>query len=146
MYHIKVPGYAQRTGKRLLLMPAYFQAGTPTRFPESTREFPVYFHYPWCESNFIRIKLPENYSLDHGDSPAGFKFPPVGEYNLKLGITSDNSTLVYKREFKFGGDGLVLFEQKQYPALKQIFDRVHENDNHMLTLKVKTPVVNSGAE
>jgi len=42
-YHVKVPGYAERTGKRLFLRPAFFQFNTPARFVESARKYPVYF-------------------------------------------------------------------------------------------------------
>src|SRR5690242_53312 len=39
-YHIKAPGYAQRTGKRLLFVPNYFKIGNMALFPESKREYP----------------------------------------------------------------------------------------------------------
>ncbi|HKR59106.1 MAG TPA: DUF3857 domain-containing protein, partial [Pyrinomonadaceae bacterium] len=35
-YHIRIPGYAQRTGKRLFFEPAFFQHGVGPLFPAST--------------------------------------------------------------------------------------------------------------
>jgi hypothetical protein len=36
-YHIKIEGYAQRTGKRLFVTPAFFEAAMPARFSAATR-------------------------------------------------------------------------------------------------------------
>src|SRR5262245_58567930 len=44
-YKIRVPGYAERTGKRLFLQPAFFQKGVGTLFPTSGRQHDVYFHF-----------------------------------------------------------------------------------------------------
>lgn len=134
-YHIKIDGYAQHTGKRLFLNPAYFEAGLETFFTSDTRELPVYFEYPWSESDVVTIHLPEGYQLDHADAPGSVKFDPVGAYVVKM-FVSDKSTLEYRRTLQFGKDKLLLFEKTSYPTVKQIFDRIHGADNHMLTLKL----------
>src|SRR5207253_10552976 len=46
-YRVRVPGYAQRTGKRLFLQPAFFQKGIGALFATSERKHDIYFHYPW---------------------------------------------------------------------------------------------------
>src|SRR4029079_15215858 len=48
-YHIRVPGYAQRTGKRLFLQPEVFEHGRGSLFPSTNRKYDVYFNYPWSE-------------------------------------------------------------------------------------------------
>ena len=57
-YRVKVPGYAQRTGKRLFVPLSYFQHGHPARFPASERKYPVCFEYPWTEEDNVTIKVP----------------------------------------------------------------------------------------
>lgn len=42
-YHIRVPGYAQRTGKRLFLQPSFFEHGTSALFSSASRKYEVYF-------------------------------------------------------------------------------------------------------
>ncbi len=69
-YHVRVPGYAQRTGKRLFLQPAFFQKGLGALFASSTRKYPIYFHYGWSEDDKVTIKLPPGYAPDNPDSPA----------------------------------------------------------------------------
>ena len=44
-------------------------------------------------------------------------------------------TIVYDRDFRFGGDGPLLFERSLYPSVKQFFDLVDVADDHALTLK-----------
>lgn len=134
-YHVKIPGFAQRTGKRLLFAPNYFNAGEPAIFPSGKRDYPIYFKYPWSEWRSIQIKLPKGYELDHGDAPGGINFAPAGEYKIQIGISKDETTLVYQRQFAFGMNGIILIPETNYGALKAIFDAVHEGDGHMLTLK-----------
>ena len=78
-YHIRVQGYAQRTGKRLFLQPAFFQHGLGPLFSASSRTHAVYFHYPWSEEDDVEIDLPEGFSLESPDAPASFGSPPVSE-------------------------------------------------------------------
>lgn len=134
-FHIKVPGYAQRTGKRLFLQPAFFQHGVGPMFPTSERRYPIYFHYPWSESDSVLIALPEGYSVDSGDAPGPFNVQQVGSYEPKLGLTQDGRTIEYHRDFKFCANNVLLLPTASYPNLKQIFDVLHERDNHTLSLK-----------
>ena len=137
-YHIRVPGYAQRTGKRLFLQPAFFQHGTRPLFSASSREYPVYFHYPWLEDDEVTIDLPAGFALDNADAPVPFGDSAVGEYRPSIGVTKDGRTLVYKRNFFFGANGNILFPATVYPQLKQFFDVLNKSDNHTITLRQAT--------
>jgi hypothetical protein len=130
-YHIRVPGYAQRTGKRLFVQPAFFQRGIGVLFSAADRKMPVYFHYPWKEDDSVTIKMPAGYKLDNADSPTPFAADKVAKYEVKLYVVR-NEDLLYKRTFSFNG---LLFPTKNYTWLKQIFEAVHEQDNHTITLK-----------
>jgi len=137
-YHIRVPGYAQRTGKRLFLQPAFFQHGTRPLFSASTREYPVYFHYSWLEDDEVMIELPAGFALDNADAPAPFGDRAVGAYTPSIGVTKDGHTLVYKRNFFFGAGGNILFPATSYPQLKNFFDVLNKSDNHTITLRQTT--------
>jgi Domain of Unknown Function with PDB structure (DUF3857)/Transglutaminase-like superfamily len=131
-YKIRVPGYAERTGKRLFLQPAFFQKGVGPMFPTSGRQHDVYFHYPWTEEDHVVIELPEGYALDNAESPGDLSFGDLGHCNVKVGVTQDQRTLEYKRSFRFTG---LIFPKNSYPNLKQAFDVLHQRDNHTITLK-----------
>jgi Transglutaminase-like superfamily len=134
-YHIRIPGYAQRTGKRLFLQPAVFQRGVSPLFSASERKYQVYFHYPWSESDEVTIDLPTGYSLDNADAPAGFGSSEISAYKPSIAVTTDGRTVIYKRHFFFGGGGNILFPVTAYGPLKTYFDQLHKQDSHAITLK-----------
>ena len=47
-------------------------------------------------------------------------------------MTKDRVSLLYKRKLSVNG---MLFPVTSYAGLKQIFDMVHKEDNHQVTLK-----------
>jgi len=134
-FHIRVVDYAQRTGKRLFFQPAFFQKGVKPIFPTSQRKYPVYFHFPWSEYDEVQITLPSGYELESPEGLHPITSGTVAGYELRLFISNDRKTLTCRRSFFFGGNDRILFEAKEYPALKSFFDAINEADNHTLTLK-----------
>lgn len=137
-YKVRVQGYAERTGKRLFLQPAFFQKGYPAMFTASERRTDIYFHFPWLEQDHITIDLPAGYVLDNANQPGPIEFGAhIGAYQLSLGITKDQQTLDFKRNFQFHQ---LLFKKENYPFLKQVFDAIKESDSHIISLKQGGPV------
>jgi len=134
-YHVRFPGYAQRTGKRIFLQPAFFQYGRGPLFATASRKYPIYFHYPWSENDLVEINMPKGYALDNADAPAPFGSGDISQYKPSLSVSPDGSLLVYKRSFFFGGGGNVLYPVESYPTLKQFFDTLHKQDGHSIALK-----------
>jgi uncharacterized protein DUF3857/transglutaminase superfamily protein len=133
-YHVRIPEYAQRTGKRLFFQPAYFHKGIEPMFSAGTRRYPIYFHYPWSEEDEVTIQLPKGYSLDNADRPAPIS-AGISKYEVRMGISNDNSTLHYGRSFFFGQRDVLLFTVDKYELIKRLFDEISKADNHMITLK-----------
>jgi hypothetical protein len=134
-----VPGYAQRTGKRLFFQPGFFAKGIDALFSAGTRKYPIYFHFPWAEEDDVTISLPKGFAPDNADRPAPISAGAVSKYEVKMGITKDNATLKYNRTFFFGGGDSILFPVETYDTLKRLFDEIHKSDNHMITLKQIAP-------
>jgi Domain of Unknown Function with PDB structure (DUF3857) len=134
-YHVRVPGYAQRTGKRIFLQPAFFEHGLEPMFSGTDRKHMIYFHYPWSEEDEVTIDLPDGYALDSPDAPSAFSGGVVSEYKPSAAISKDGKTLIYRRSFFFGGGGNILFSSSSYNQLKAYFENVHKQDNHAITLK-----------
>jgi Domain of Unknown Function with PDB structure (DUF3857)/Transglutaminase-like superfamily len=131
-FHIRVPGYAQRTGKRLFLQPGFFQKGIGAMFPASTRKLAIYFHYAWKDEDEITVELPAGFTLDNADAPAPVKAGDLVDYKIWMGVTKEGNALQYKRTFIFNA---LVFPASSYAPLKQVFDLIHEADNHTITLK-----------
>jgi hypothetical protein len=135
-YKIKIPNYAQKTGKRLFLQPGFFEYGESPKFSSAKRAYPIYFNFPWSEDDDIQIELPAGYSLDNADAPVGLADPDkITSLTFEVGIDQKTRTLTYKRKMFFGGKGNILFPAGAYSAVKNMFDAFNKADNHIITLK-----------
>lgn len=131
-FHIKVENYATRTGKRLFLQPAFFQFGEVAFFTNAQRKYPIYFEYPYLEASHVEIALPTGFELDNAESPSSFNANDVVKYDVSLKVATDSKVLLYNRTLKING---MVFPVETYAALKQVFDLMHKQDNHQVTLK-----------
>lgn len=128
-------GYGQRTGKRMFVQPAFFQAGGKPLFGESQRKYPIHFRYPFSDVDRVSIKLPLDLTLDQPTAPGSFKIGETAEYKTSLAAGSGGQELIYTREFFFGNKDQIYFPTEAYPSLKKVFDHIHEQDGHTMTLK-----------
>jgi hypothetical protein len=135
-YHVKVPDYSVRTGKRLVLQPNYWVAGRKPRFPASQRRYPVCFEFPWSEQDTLTIDLPPGVVVDAAASPEPITIVNLGAYQAKVQPAPDGRRLSYDRSFSFSAS---LIPAGSYAALKGVFDRVHAADGVQATLRPEDP-------
>lgn len=90
---------------------------------------------PAKQSGKVTIQLPNGFALDNADAPAAFSAGAVSKYDLKVGMTKNQKTLVYNRSFFFGGNDIILFPPDRYEQVKQLFDQLNKGDNHTITLR-----------
>lgn len=137
-FKIRVPGYAQRTGKRLFFQPGFFEHGGKTQFTAKDRKYDVYFHYGWSEEDDITFELPDGFTLDNADVPVPItpqKTNDICALSIKMSVSNDKKTLIYKRSFFFGGRGVIQFPVTSYAAIKNLFDMFRTADDHSLALR-----------
>lgn len=135
-YNVRIPNYAQRTGKRLFFQPNFFEYGVKPIFSSAVRKHDIYFAYPWAENDFIEIKLPNGFELESPDSPGEIADPSrIGALSIKIGASA--AIVRYQRKFHFGGGGRILFPVESYPVLKNLFDAFNKADTHIITLREK---------
>jgi len=135
-YKIKVPSYAQKTGKRLFIQPGFFAYNKNALFSSGTRKYDIYFRYPWAETDQIEIQLPAGFALDNPDTPGQVADPNrIGSDTILMQYDTNANTLKYNRKFYFGNDGNILFPNQSYAALKGLFDAFQKADTHTITLK-----------
>ncbi len=135
-YKISIKNYGQKTGKRIFVQPGFFEYGSPAVFSSATRNYGVYFPFPWSESDDIEIKLPKDFLLDNVQAPGDVSDPSkIGSLKVQLYIDKTNNILIYKRAFHFGGDGNILFPVDTYTPIKALFDAFQKSDSHTLSLK-----------
>lgn len=138
IYKVRVPNYAQKTGKRLFFQPGFFEYGKGPMFSSATRKYDIFFHYPWSETDTVEYALPEGYALDTADSPApiadGSK---ISSLDINIAVSQTAGVMKYDRKFFFGGNGNYLFPASSYEAVKAYFDAFHKANSHSITLKQK---------
>jgi hypothetical protein len=128
-FRVRVPAYATRAGKRIVLPPAFFQRGVPQRLTASERRTPVWFPTGWLEEDEVRIGLPEGFVAEDLSWTAPFL---LGTGNLyKASVAMEGRTLAYRRSLSFAGG---LFETKLYPPLRQAFGQVSSSDGREVVL------------
>ncbi|CAN5734013.1 hypothetical protein BH20ACI4_BH20ACI4_07740 [soil metagenome] len=137
-YKVRIPNYAQKTGKRLFFQPGFFEYGSNPAFSTATRTHNIYFPYPWSEQDEITIEMPQTFEIDSADAPAAVADPSnIGSLDISIGVDKAANALVYKRKFHFGGNGKILFPVSVYQPMKNLFDGFHKADTHTITLKQK---------
>lgn len=137
-YKVRVPNYAQKTGKRLFVQPGFFTYGTKPLFAAATRKYGIFFRYPWSEHDEVEISWPAGFELDSEDAPADLADPSnIGSVKFDLMADRTNRVLRYVRKFHFGKGGKVLFDSGVYGPVKGLFDEFHKADSHTITLRQK---------
>lgn len=132
-YVVAIPGYAQKTGKRMFLQMDYFDRGQPARFPSSSRRYPVFFDYAWTEEDQVTVKVPPGYSLESPEAPGPVDLGEIGSYQVT--VMAGAGKMVHQRKLVFGRGGRLVFPVAAYPLLKQAFDEIHKRDQHALALR-----------
>jgi len=132
---IKVPGYATRTGKRMLLQPAFFERNILPRFTEATRKWDIYFSYGWSEEDDVTIDLPDGWVTDQPSAPSSANLGSVGKYTVSLKQTPDGHKLLYHRDFEWGRDSKLVLPVTAYPDVKKVFTFMRDQDDFTITLK-----------
>ena len=135
-YKVRIPNYAQKTGKRLFLQPGFFEYGSTPVFSSADRTQTIFFPYPWSEQDEILIEIPENFEFESAGSPEEVTdAEKIGLLNINIGIDKINRKLIYKRNFHFGSGGRTIFPVSAYPQLKRLFDDFNKADSYTLTIK-----------
>lgn len=135
-FKVRVPNYAQKAGKRLIVQPGFFEYGSNPVFSAETRNYDIHFPYPWSEEDLIDIHLPQDYALDAADAPAELFDPKhIGGLKIEMAIDKQANILRYRRKFHFGGGGNTLFPSTAYTPLKALFDAFHKADTHAVSIK-----------
>ncbi|HUK88989.1 MAG TPA: hypothetical protein VLZ81_01210, partial [Blastocatellia bacterium] len=128
-YESLSPTSASSTERRLLLRPAVLARKDESLFSSDTRINKVYFHYPWSETDRVNIEIPDGLTPEQLPDDVTID---IGALNYRASFHRDGNTVVYERKLSVNG---IVFDVDEYPTLKAFFDRVHQADQSVLSLK-----------
>jgi hypothetical protein len=145
-YKLKVAGYADTAGSKIILTPGVFKHGAAAFLTAETRQYPIFFDHAWSEHDDIEIILPEGYILDGATAPTnvGDSAGTLG-VRYSVGYKGKSRTLTYKRDFALGANGMIAFQAASYPVIKNLFDGINRSDEHTIVLKPKPAPTDSPA-
>lgn len=132
-YHIRVPGYALRTGTRLSIQPAFFQKGAEPLFARAERKDGIHFPFPWSEEDVVTIELPAGFIVE---DPSPRKGIDVGGASYEPSLKIDGSRLEFRRSLAAAKRGVV-YELPAYEPFRAFFAAVQRGDSEPVLLRRK---------
>jgi hypothetical protein len=127
-FDLKVPGWAESTGRRVMLPEGLFGAPEKHVFDHANRVHPIYFKYPNSRLDDISIELPEGWRVS--------SLPAAAEENQKIivyTVKAENDKGVLHISRKFNTD-ILLMDSKYYSALQDFYRRIRTHDEQQIVL------------
>ena len=144
-FKISTPVLVSGGSNRFLLPTNIFQFSQPAMFVHNEREYPIYFDYPSCEIDDIRIQLSGGLQVENlpssETSQLKFALSNVGRKqeknervyaSYKVERKQDKNELVINREFVIDEFSFLTI---QYGNLKAFYDKMQESDQQQALLK-----------
>jgi hypothetical protein len=127
-FNVEVPNYASLAGKRLLIPAFLFQLKQNQAFAHTQRKYPVYFPYPFTDTDSVTIKVPAGLTLESIPPQQDAKLPYARYQNVSQ---FDGTQLVTQRQLAFNG---IYFDVDKYSELKSFFGKVQTGDEQQAVL------------
>ena len=128
-YKLTVQGWASGAGHRTVLGATLFGNEEKHTFEHANRVHPIYFRYPYEETDDVNIDLPLGWKVQ--SAPADLvKDAKVISYSRKA--ESKNSTIHVQRDFKVD---IIQLDPKYYPALRSFYELVRTGDDEQIVLQ-----------
>lgn len=131
-YRARIPGYAARTGKRLLVNPSYFRKGGTPRFTAAERQEPVLIAAPESDDDTVTIKLPKGFAAEETHWGVPIEAGKLGSYRSSIAVTDEGRTLTYVRKLRIKAG---FYPVESYLAIRDAFDRFNQRDAKVLALQ-----------
>jgi Domain of Unknown Function with PDB structure (DUF3857) len=127
---LTIPSFGTGAAQRMLLPLEIFEATETASFASEKRYNAVYFHYPYEETDDLKLHMPPGYKAE--------TMPPDRKVNLgavsyDLSTTAaPDGTVEVKRHLMVNG---ILFSKDQYPTLRRFFAVVKTNDHAQMVFQ-----------
>lgn len=128
---ITSPNYATITGKRLFIMPNFFNRSGDKLSTEEERKFDIEFSYPYIDTDSIHINIPEGYSVESMPKSVT-KNTPYGKYSIQFSVNNNVINVARKTEAVAG-----TFSKTEYNAIVKYFEDMYKADRSKIVLVKK---------
>ena len=121
-FSVELPNYATVAGKRLLIPAFLFQSKENRAFAHAQRKYPLYFPYPFTETDAVTIKVPSGFTPESIPAAQDAKLGYARYQNVS---NFDGIQLLSQRQLAFNG---IYFDLDKYSELKSFFGKVQAGD------------------
>ena len=135
-FHVEIPSYASIAGKRLLIPSYLFRVKQNAAFKQNERKYPVYFPYPFSETDEVSIKVPAGFSVESVPGEQEARLSYAGYQSVS---NFDGSQLLTQRQLLFNA---FYIDLSRYAEVKGFFNKVQTGDEQQAILQNK----NAGAQ
>ena len=122
------------SGGQLQMGGSLFEASTKSRFASTGRQTPVYFGYPFQNTDAVRIAFAKDMTVKSVPAPEKLMFQKTGAYSF----TADSApgSVTFRRDLVVGNG---LYPVNDYSELRGFFEQVETKDREpaVLALAVK---------
>jgi hypothetical protein len=134
-YDLKVPGWAASAGQRTLLPVGFFGAQDKQVFQHATRIHPIYFKFPYQQTDDVIVELTPNWKMTNIPQSrkkdfAVFTYERTGE--------EANGSLHFNRRFTLNA---MYVQTKYYETVESFFEFVRAGDEDQAVL---VPIKSNG--
>lgn len=141
IYKVKIPGYADVAGDRILFNPSIFQEGGRPVFADETRTEPVRFPYRHYVQDKVTFKIPDGYLHESSEGvPDTYDGPLLVRKSMIA--EEEQGTLVYQRLHTLKHTAI---SGEYYGVVKREFDLMNEIDDRPVSI-VMNPEYALGGE
>jgi hypothetical protein len=126
---LTIPSFAMGAMQRMVMPIEMFQMSQMAEFSAEKRVNAVYFHYPFEETDDIKLRLPAGYKAE--SLPQDRKIN-LGAVSYEISTGAQDGAVEIKRHLVVSS---VLFTKEEYPTLRRFFGTVKSNDNTQMVLQ-----------
>ena len=124
-YSVKVSGYGQVLGKRLIFEPDFFSHEEHPRFEASSRKSPVYFELLASDLDEIEFDVPKGFEMEALPRDQHVNDDPgIARLVSKSAYDPGRNTVKFERLLTNGENGQLLYSASEYPRIKRVYDAV----------------------
>jgi hypothetical protein len=117
------------SAKRLMLPGQLFESRTKPLFPQETRDVPIYFNHGGRTIDAVRVKFPEDVTLESAPKDDQVALQRLASYRIKA-ETQPGSVLL-RRTYDLGSP---FFTVAEYPEVKTFFSKMATDDQQPVVL------------
>ncbi len=134
-YDLKIPGWAQGAGRRLLLPSAPFGGSETHLFEHPDRLYPIYTHFPHQQDDDITLLVPPGFSATNLPKPESLD---LGVLVYKRTVSAQGNELHLQRQLTVGSP---IVQAKYYEQVRKFYQGVRTGDEQQIVL---TPAAANG--